>query len=52
MVVKENPDRKKKKHLYQISANLKTFKFWDLICPKNMIEKNFEKVNIKTVISI
>ena len=30
-------------YIYQISVNSKNFRFWDLICPKNMNEKNFEK---------
>ena len=39
-------------YLYQISANLKNFRFWDQICPKNINEKNFEEINIKVEISI
>ena len=38
--------------LHQISVNLENFRFWDQICPKNMNENNFEKINIKTVLSI
>ena len=38
--------------LAQILVNLKNFRFWDHICPKKMKEKNFEKINIKAVISI
>ena len=34
-----------------INVNL-NFRFWDQIYPKNMNEKNFEKINIKTVIII
>ena len=37
---------------YQISINLKSIRFWDQICPKNMTDKNFEKMNIKIIISI
>ena len=36
----------------QILVNLKNFKLWDQICQKNMNEKNFEKINIKALISI
>ena len=36
----------------QILVNLKNFRFWDQICPKNMNEKNCEKLNIKAVVSI
>ena len=38
--------------LYQISRNLENIRFWDQICPKNMTDKNFEKINIKIVIRI
>ena len=38
--------------LYQISVNLENFTFWDYICPKNMDDKKFEKINIKIEISI
>ena len=38
--------------MYRISVNFKNFRFWDQICQKNMSEKNFEKINIKTEISI
>ena len=38
--------------LYQVSVNLKNFRFWDQLCPNNMKENNFEKINIKVVISI
>ena len=34
--------------MYQISINLKNFTFWDQINPKNMMEKNFEKVTLKS----
>ena len=30
------------------SINLKNFTFWDQINPKNMIEKNFEKVTLNS----
>ena len=36
----------------QILVNLKNFRFWEQICPKNTNEKNFEKINIKAAISI
>ena len=32
--------------------NLENFRFGDQICPKNVNDKNFEKINIKTEISI
>ena len=31
----------------QILVNLKSFRFWDQICPKNMSDKYFGKANIK-----
>ena len=37
--------------LYQISVNLENIRFWDQICPKKY-DKNFERINIKIVISI
>ena len=37
--------------LYQISVNLGNIRFWDYICPKKMSDKNFERINIKIVIS-
>ena len=33
--------------MYQISVNLENFRFWDQICPKNVSDKNFEKMNMK-----
>ena len=38
--------------MYQISVNLENIRFWDQVCPKNMTDKDFEKINIKIVISI
>ena len=38
--------------LYQILINLKILKLWDQIYPENMNENNFEKILIKTIISI
>ena len=38
--------------LYQISVNMENFRFWDQIFPKNMNDKNFEKINIKIEISV
>ena len=33
-------------------ANLENCRYWDQISPKNMNDKNFEKIKIKIVISI
>ena len=38
--------------MYQISVNLKNFRFRDQICQKTMNKKNFEIVNVKVKISI
>ena len=38
--------------IHQISVNLENFKFSDQISPKIMNDKNFEKINIKIIISI
>ena len=38
--------------MYQISVNLENFRFWDQICPKNVSDKNFEKMNMKFEIRI
>ena len=35
-----------------MSVNLENFKLSNQICPKNMTDKNFEKINIKVVLSI
>ena len=37
--------------LFEISVNLKNSRLWDQICPKNMSDENFGKINIKIVIS-
>ena len=37
--------------LSSISVNLKKSRLWDQICPKNISDKNFEKINIKIIIS-
>ena len=39
----------------EIRPNFSQFEelqFWHQICPKNLNEKNFEKINIKAVISL
>ena len=38
--------------LYRISRNLENFRFWDQINLKNVNDKNFDKINMKIVISI
>ena len=38
--------------MYQISVNLENIRSSDQICPKNMTDKKFKKINIKIVISI
>ena len=38
--------------MHQILANLGNFRFCDQICPESMDEKNFQKINVKIVISI
>ena len=35
-----------------MSVDLENFRLWDKNCPKNMNDKNFEKLNIKIEISI
>ena len=35
--------------LYQISVNLENIRFWNQICPKNMNQKNCEKININKI---
>ena len=37
---------------YQISVNLENFRFWDQICLKKYEWQNFEKINIKIIISM
>ena len=36
----------------QISINVKNFRFWDQISPKNMNKKNFDKISIKVIITM
>ena len=35
-----------------ILVNLENLRFWDQISPKNMNDKNFQKINVKIVLNI